>query len=214
MAGTIALIGGGELTSVCDEVEQSLLAQSGGSQVVVIPTAQAYEHPDRLIGAATSRLVSLGATAVPARVLSRRDANEPEVAAIVANARFVYLLGNNPMHQRSALKDTAVWSALATVLENDGVVAAAGGAASGLCDPMVDPRGGGLGLGLGLVKNTALIIGAESVPQDHLARTLGLAEQRLTVLAVSTGSAALSRDGEWSAIGTVTAYQDGQSRRL
>jgi cyanophycinase len=213
VTGTIAFIGGGEFTEACDTVERHLLQLSGGNQVVVIPTASAFEHPDRLAQQASTRFAALGATVGVARVLNRREANDEATAAMVREARFIYLAGTNPMHQRSVLKDTAVWHAIEAALADGAVVAAADGAATGLCDPMVDPRGGGLGLGLGLVTNTAVVVASETVATDHLKRTLDLAKS-LTVLTVPTGAAALLRSGSWSAIGSVTAHADGRSHVL
>ena len=213
MTGTIAFIGGGELTTVCEQAERQLLLISGGSDVVVMPTAAAFEHPDRLAQRAIERFEAFGATATIARVLNRREANDDAITAAVAGAAFVYLLGSNPMHQRSALKDTAVWKALCTVVAAGGVVAAAGGAATGLCDPMVDPRGGGLGLGLGLVENTAVVVASETVSADHLRRTLDLAGP-LHVLTVPTGAAALLTDGTWWGIGNVVVHRGGIAKAL
>jgi cyanophycinase len=213
VTGTIAFIGGGEFTEACDTVERHLLQLSGDNHVVVIPTASAFEHPDRLAQQASARFAALGATVAVARVLNRREANEEATAAMVRDARFIYLAGTNPMHQRSALKDTAVWLAIEAALAAGAVVAAADGAATGLCDPMVDPRGGGLGLGLGLVTNTAVVVASETVAADQLKRTLDLAKS-LTVLTVPTGAAALLRAGSWSAIGSVTAHTDGRSHVL
>jgi cyanophycinase len=213
VTGTIAFIGGGELTAACEQVERHLLRLSGGAEVVVVPTAAAFEHPDRLAQQAVDRFAAFGAHVTVARVLNRREANDEANVARLAGAGFVYLLGSNPMHQRSALKDTAVWQALLDVLAAGGVVAAAGGAATGLCDPMVDPRGGGLGLGLGLVENTAVIVASEAVSGDHLRRTLDLAG-KLQVLTIPTGAAALLTDSGWSAIGPVVAHRDSATNAL
>jgi cyanophycinase len=213
VTGTIAFIGGGELTAACDVVEQHLLRLSGGADVVIMPTAAAYEHPDRLAQQAADRFAALGTGIAVARVLNRREANDPANVGLVSAARFVYLLGSNPMHQRSTLKDTAVWQSLLDVLAAGGVVAAAGGAATGLCDPMVDPRGGGLGLGLGLVQNTAVVVASETVGGDHLRRTLDLAGP-LNLLTVPTGSAALLTGSTWSAIGNVVAHHGGTTTAL
>jgi cyanophycinase len=213
VTGTIAFIGGGGLTTACEPAERHLLQLSGGTNVVVMPTAAAFEHPDRLAQHAIDRFAAFGVSATAARVLNRRDANEAEAVERVAAAKFVYLLGSNPMHQRSALKDTAVWQALLAVLAAGGVVAAAGGAATGLCDPMVDPRGGGLGLGLGLVQNTAVVVASETVSGDHLRRTLDLAGP-LNVLTIPTGAAALLTNSTWSAIGNVISHRGGTTNVL
>ena len=90
-------------------------------------------------------------------MLGRADALEPAHAEAVAAARFVYLVGDNPMHLRSVLKDSPVWDALVAAWQSGAVVAAVGGASRVLCDPMVDPRGGAFAVGLGLLPGMALI---------------------------------------------------------
>jgi cyanophycinase len=215
VTGTIALIGGGEFSAATETVERTLLGWSGGTEVVIVPTASAFEHPDRVAKHAIDQFARLGATVQVARVLNRREANDGANIELVRSATFVYFAGTNPMHQRSALKDTGIWQALQSVLARGGVVAAAGGAATGLCDPMVDPRGGGLGLGLGLVSNTAAIVAAELLSPDHLRRTLDLAGPELNLLAIPTGAAAVHRSGRWHAVGgAVTAYGAGASHAL
>jgi len=51
--GTIALIGGGEFSPACT-IDRSLLTIAGADRVLVLPTGAAYEHPDRLVGAAAA----------------------------------------------------------------------------------------------------------------------------------------------------------------
>ncbi len=50
--GTLALVGGGEWQEGC-VFDSELLAISGASEVLVLPTAAAYEHPGRAVDSAT-----------------------------------------------------------------------------------------------------------------------------------------------------------------
>ena len=95
--------------------------------------------------------------------------------AVVRGARAVYLVGDQPLHLRSVLKATPLWDAIAQVRADGGVVAATGGSADAMCDPMVDPRGGAFTLGLGLVSGIALVTEAETWSAERLHRTLKLA---------------------------------------
>ena len=47
-AGTLALIGGGEWHDGCRDFDADLLARAG-DEVVVLPTAAAFEHPERVV---------------------------------------------------------------------------------------------------------------------------------------------------------------------
>ena len=46
--GILALVGGGEWSEGCS-FDAELLAASGSDEVLVLPTAAAYEHPERLV---------------------------------------------------------------------------------------------------------------------------------------------------------------------
>lgn len=198
MTGVIALLGGGPFEAN-DELDARLLAEVGADHVVVLPTADAFEHPERLVEAAASWGGRLGVEAEGCMVLGRQDALSPEHAATVSTARAVYLVGDSPMHLRSVLKDTPVWAALQEVLDAGGLVAAVATSAAAMCDPMVDPRGGAFTLGLGLVQGLALVTEAETWSPERLHRTLKLANMPIAVL--HTGSALVRRDDGWEAVG-------------
>jgi cyanophycinase len=198
MTGVIALQGGGPFEAN-DELDARLLAEVGAGEVVVLPTADAFEHPERLVATAQDWANRLGVRAEGRMVLGRADALDAEHAAAVASARAVWLVGDSPMHLRSVLKHTPVWSALGEVLAAGGLIAAVGTSAAAMCDPMVDPRGGAFTLGLGLVRGLALVTEAESWSAERLHRTLKLANMPIGVL--HTGSALVHRDDGWEILG-------------
>ncbi len=206
MSGALALVGGGEWQPGCD-FDVELLGASGGTEVLVLPTAAAYEHPERAVAAAATWFESFGGVVRGLDVLQRADALDPAKAAEVRAARFVYLSGGSPLHLRSVLKETAVWDSLVAAWDDGAVVAGSSAGAMVLCDPMVDPRGGAFTVGLGLVVNLAVLAHAEAdVARDHVHhRTLELASPGMPVAAI-TERTALVRDpgGAWSAAGAGT----------
>ena len=161
MTGTVALQGGGPFVAN-DELDRRLLATVGATHALVLPTADAFEHPERLIAGAMAWGQRLGFDVEALMVLRRSEAMDMGAANVVRAARVVYFVGDQPLHLRSVLKDTPVWDALLAVLAGDGLVVGVAGSAAALCDPMVDPRGGAFTLGLGLVPNLALVTEAES----------------------------------------------------
>jgi len=218
MNGPLALVGGDEWRDGCD-FDAELLAASGGREVLVLPTAAAYEHPERAVATATEWFAGLGGKAVALDVLRRADALDPDRAAIVRAARFVYLSGGSPLHLRSVLKETPVWDALVAAWDDGAVVAGSSAGAMVLCDPMVDPRGGAFTVGLGLVVNLAVLAHAEpDVARDHLHhRTLELASAGLPVAAITERTALLrDPDGTWraSGAGSVRVFVDGEEAGL
>jgi len=209
MSGTLALVGGGEFTSPCEEVDRQLLRVSAASRVLVLPTAAAFEHPERAVANAVAWFRSLGADAEGLGVLGRRDAFDATHAEAVRSSPFTYLTGGSPMHLKSVLKDTPVWDALVGAVSDGGVLAGSSAGAMVLSDPMVDPRGGAFTIGLGLVPKVAVVPHAEQWSHDRLRRTLDLAKG-FDLVTVDTGSALVREpDGRWSAHGRVSVYVDG-----
>lgn len=202
MTGTLALIGGGAFAG-SDALDRRLLASADTQRVLVLPTADAFEHPERAVAQAATWFGGLGATSVGLGVLRRPDALDEANVAAIRSARFVYLVGDSPMHMRSVLKETPVWTALQGVLDAGGVLAASGAAAAAICDPMVDSRGGAFTLGLGLVKGLALVTESDTWSHDRLKRTLALAKG-FTVATMTTGSAVIRDDAGWTTHGDVT----------
>jgi cyanophycinase len=212
MPGVLALVGGNEWQEKCT-FDRALLEASGGSEVLVLPTAAAYEHPQRAVEHAASWFESLGGSVRGLDVLRRQDAEDEGNAAALRVARFVYLSGGSPMHLRSVLKDSPVWDALVEAWDAGAVLAGASAGAMVLCDPMVDPRGGAFTLGLGLVEQVALIPHHEEWDEDQARRTIELAPAGLPVVGIDTQTALIrSPEGSWTTegAGNVVVFVDGK----
>ena len=200
--GVLALVGGSEWTEGCT-FDATLLAASGGKDVVVLPTAAAYQHPERVVLQAAEWFESLGGQVEGLMVLDRASANDPGMAAVVRGARFIYLSGGSPLHLRSVLKESAVFDGLREAWSGGAVLAGSAAGAMVLTDPMVDPRGGALTVGLGLVDQLAVIPNYGDTHEDahgqKLERTIALAPAGLPVVGIPERSALL-RDGtgKWS----------------
>lgn len=214
MSGLLALVGGAEFTSACS-FDAALLAAAGTDRILVLPTAAAFEHPERVAEAAARHAATLGATADTLAVVRRGDAIDPANAASVRGARFIYLAGGSPMHLRSVLKQTAVWDAIVAAWRDGAVVAAAGEAATVITDPMVDPRGGAFTIGLGLTGPLAVMPRHETWSADRSRRTMMLAPAGCPVLALDSGAAVIRDvDGAWAAYGTVAVHLNGEPAGL
>jgi len=216
MAGVLALVGGNEWQEKCS-FDRGLLEASGGAEVVVLPTAAAYEHPARAVEHATKWFESLGGSVRGLDVLRRQDAEQEANAAALRSARFIYLAGGSPMHLRSVLKDSSVWDALVEAWNSGAVLAGASAGAMVLCDPMVDPRGGAFTLGLGLVEQVALIPHHEEWDEDQARRTIQLAPKGLPVVGIDTQTALIrDPDGSWrtEGAGRVVVFVDGSEADL
>jgi cyanophycinase len=193
--------------------DRSLLERSGTRDVVVLPTAAAYWHPDKAIETAASYFAGLGATVKACMVLRRADAEDREHAGAVRAARFLYLAGGSVLHLRSVLKSSPVWEALVEAWGAGAVLAGSSAGAMVLGDAMVDPRGGALTLGLGLLPQLAVLPHAGDWSEEKTHRTVRLASGGLRIAAIDERTALLrAPDGRWykRGSGNVTIWLDGK----
>ncbi|MGH9029829.1 MAG: Type 1 glutamine amidotransferase-like domain-containing protein [Acidimicrobiales bacterium] len=210
--GPLALVGGDEWGPGC-EFDAELLAASGGDDVLVLPTAAAYEHPEKAVATAESWFSKLGGRTRGLMVLRRSDAQLEENAAVVRSSRFVYLGGGSPLHLRSVLKASSVWEALLEAWRDGAVVAGSSAGAMVLTDPMVDPRGGALTVGLGMVEQLAVVphFGNENAQKVH--RSIALAAPGLPVVGIPERTALIrDPDGSWreAGAGKVEVFVSGE----
>jgi cyanophycinase len=216
MSGVVALVGGAEWQEGCT-FDRALLEAAQTTDVLVLPTAAAYEHPDRAVATAQAWFEKQGAKASGLNVLRRPDAEDEANAAAVRQARFVYLGGGSPLHLRSVLKDTLVWDALVHAWQDGAVIAGSSAGAMVLTDPMVDPRGGAFTLGLGLVEQLAVIPHFNSWSHDKAHRTIALATKGIPVVGIPEQTALIrDRDGEWRSegVGDVAVFVNGEAADL
>jgi cyanophycinase len=205
MNGILALQGGGPFAAN-DELDRRLLAAADAKRMVMLPTADAYEHPELLVAAAVSWGERLDIEVEALMVMRRSEAMDDGAVGVVRRARAVFLVGDQPLHLRSVLKGTPLWEAIIQVRSDGGLVAATGGSAAAMCDPMVDPRGGAFTLGLGLIDGLALVTEAETWSTDRLHRTLKLANT--PVVELPSGSALVLSDDGWEQVGNLTVHGD------
>jgi cyanophycinase len=126
MAGTLALVGAGEFLESMSAVDRQLLDRSGGSNVVILPTASAPDGagvPERWIKMGIDHFTRLGAEADGLLALDRAACDDPAAADRVRAANLVYFSGGKPDYLRGTLVGTAVWLAVREVFDRGGVIA-------------------------------------------------------------------------------------------
>jgi cyanophycinase len=201
VSGTLILQGGAPFVGN-DDLDRVALAGCAG-YVAILPTADAFEGPEKLIETGQVWAQRMGVTVRPVPVYTRADALEDHHAQVLRDAAAVYVVGDSPIHLRSTIMETPVLDALRHQAD-EGVLVAVAGSAAALCDPMVDPRGGAYALGLGLVRGLALITESESWMKDRLQRSLELANT--TVAEVPSGAALTLANGAWTTHGNVIVH--------
>jgi cyanophycinase len=192
MSGWLGFVGGHEWTEGCKPIDELLIAETGATEVLVVPTAAAYESPQKCIDAATAYFAAFGVAVKAADVLTRPDASEPANVDAVKAAKLVYFSDGSPLHLRAVFKDSPWWEALVPAW-NAGqcAVAGTGAGAMALCDPMVDPRGGAFTLGLGLLPSVAAMTKTHDWHHETKRRTIQLATRGRPLVAVDDATAVL-----------------------
>jgi cyanophycinase len=148
--------GGSEWTEGCT-FDATLLAASGGTDVVVLPTAAAYQHPERVVLRAAEWFADLGAQVEGLMVVDRASAEDP--AWPPPWRRPLHLPGRRlAAPPQGGAQGVGHLRGAAPGLEpREPWWPGSAAGAMVLTDPMVDPRGGALTLGLGLVDQLAVV---------------------------------------------------------
>jgi len=123
--GPLALVGSGEYLPVMAEVEGLLLA-GRAPRYVQIPTAAAPEGEETLarwVELGKAQADRLGVEPVPVVARNREQADDPELAALVAGAGLVYLSGGSPSYLASTLRGTLLWEAVVAAWEGGAALA-------------------------------------------------------------------------------------------
>ena len=215
--GSLALLGGGEWTGPCRDLDERLIEFARGSEVLVVPTASAFEHPERVVERAAKWFDTLGVKVRGLEVLNRRDADAEANLTAMRNAKFVYIADGSPLHLRSVLKGSALFDALVQAYEGGAVIAASGAGATVMCDPMVDPRGGAYTVGLGIVQGLA-VFPYHGTAADHLReRSIELLPEDAVLVGVDEQTALVrERAGDWQVVGSgvVTVYRRARQAEI
>ena len=211
-AGTVAFVGGDEWTEPCSTFDTHLLELAGTDEVLVLPAAAAFEHPERAVERATRYFESLGAKVRGLPVVNRRDAEADANVSAVRVAKFVYIADGSPLHLRSVLKSSAFYDALVYAYGRGAVVAASGAGATVLGDPMVDPRGGAYTVGLGLVPGLAIFPYHGRAAEHLRERSVDLLARDAVLVGVDEQTALVRTDDTpWQVMGAggATVYRKG-----
>lgn len=208
--GTLALIGGDEFEDACRDVDAELFEAAASKEVLVVPTAAAFENPAKVIAQAEAYFGGFGATVQSVMVLHHGEASDRSAVSAVRDAGFVYLAGGSPMHLRAVLHGSALWEAIQECYRAGGILAASGSGAIVLCNPMIDPRGGAYTVGLGLLANVAVFPHRDTVAEHLWERAVDLRPADTLLVGIDEHTAAIrGSDGSWRAVGPGKVTVDG-----
>lgn len=161
MAGWLILEGGAEFGGQMAAVDRRALELAGGLQapVRIIPAAAAPDNNHRRAAQNGVRwFQSLGAANVAAvPLVDRASAEDQAIAAELAGARLIFLLGGFPRHLGESLAGSACWGAMLQARAVGAVIAGSSAGAMVLCERYYDPERQEVRPGLGLVPGCCVL---------------------------------------------------------
>lgn len=219
MLGPIALVGGDEFRPGCRGMDKALLELGASDQpaVLVIPTAAAAEgRPDMAAANGVVYFSSLGAQAMPLMVLSREEANVPELEVALEGISHVYFSGGSPDHLLEVLRGSLLLERILEWREEGRVLAGSSAGAMVMGEYMRSPRSGEWVEGLGVCPGVGVLPHHEGRdPAEVSASLQGALPERIDVLGIDAQSGCVMKDGKWEVLGEggVTVYRREGWRR-
>jgi cyanophycinase len=221
VTGPLALVGGDEFKPGNEDQDALLVEAAKGREgaAYVVPTAAARGGPEQAVANATRWFARLGLELEELHVLTRGHANSETVAAQAAKGSFFYLVGGDPGHTASTLRETAVWRAIVGAWEGGSALAgsSAGAMAMGEWTLIRDRfKGDSRRLyrpALGLLNRTAVLPHFETFGHRWAPSALERAPTEDTILlGIDERSAAFWDGRAWTARGpgSVTVFRGEQ----
>lgn len=222
MAGFLVLEGGAEFGGRMAEVDQRALELAGGpaAPVRIIPTAAAPDHNHARAGRnGVQWFQQLGAADVAALpLIDRASAQDQGLAAELAAARLIFLLGGFPRYLAETLAGTRCGEALDGAYTAGAVVAGSSAGAMVLCAHYYDPGRQEVCTGLGLLPASCVLPHHNTFGRSWASR-LGAAIPGDTLIGIDEQTGLIDEPGAdgarvWRIYGrgAVTLYQAGATR--
>ena len=214
MYGQIALVGGDEFRSGCEEMDRQIIRASGKepAKIVGVPTA-AGSGPAKAANDGTSYFGALGGDSDKLMLLERRQAEDQIFFAPATLADVVYFTGGSPEHLLETVKHTEFFSALMELVDAGGVLAGSSAGAMAMGSMMRRPRAGGWVESLGVVADVAVLPHHEKRDQAETSKDLQeSAPTGLTFLGIDAQTGVLGIPDNWRVVGSgrVTVYQGSE----
>ncbi|MBC8279597.1 MAG: Type 1 glutamine amidotransferase-like domain-containing protein [Chloroflexi bacterium] len=214
MPGQIALVGGDEFRSGCEEMDREIMRASGHdpAKVVVVPTA-AVTGPAKAANDGATHFGALGGDSDRLMLLERSQAEDQIFFAPATLADVVYFTGGSPEHLLETVKHTEFFSALMELVDAGGVLAGSSAGAMAMGSMMRRPRAGGWVESLGVVAGVAVLPHHEKRDQAETSKELQeSAPSGLTFLGIDARTGVLGVPDNWRVVGSgrVTVYQGSE----
>ena len=215
VAGKLVLAGGDEFRPGCEDMDKVILEStaSPSARVLIVPTAAAFQNPDKAASNGVSYFSSLGALSSELMVLDRSHADDDEYASAISGADIVYFTGGNPDHLLATLKGTKLLATLRDALDKGATVGGSSAGAMVMGSSMIQPSTRTWVDGLRLAQGVGVLPHHEDGDPARVASQLADAvPSDLTVLGIDGMTCCFGLPGSWTVLGSgkVTAYRNGR----
>jgi len=214
MPGQIALVGGDEFRTGCEEMDREIMRESGHdpAKVVVVPTA-AVTGPAKAANDGATHFRALGGDSSRLMLLERNHAEDPDFFVPATMADVVYFTGGSPEHLLETVFDSPFLKAVLESVDRGAVLAGSSAGAMVMGSMMRRPSAGGWVEALGLVPGIAVLPHHERRDQaETFSELQESAPGGLTFLGIDARTGCLGRPGNWRVVGSgrVTVYQGSE----
>ena len=214
MPGQIALVGGDEFRTGCEEMDREIMRESGHdpAKVVVVPTA-AVTGPAKAANDGATHFRALGGDSSRLMLLERNHAEDPDFFVPATMADVVYFTGGSPEHLLETVFDSPFLKAVLESVDRGAVLVGSSAGAMVMGSMMRRPKAGGWVEALGLVPGIAVLPHHERSDQaETFSELQESAPSGLTFLGIDARTGCLGRPGNWRVVGSgrVTVYQGSE----
>jgi cyanophycinase len=206
MTGPLALVGGAEFQRGNADHDRLLVEAAAGRPAYVV-CAAIRTHPEQAVATARRWFATLGADMTELRVRTRGDASSAATVEAAHTAGLVYLAGGDPGRTVQLLRDTPVWSAIVAAWRGGAALAGSSAGAMALCRwTLIRDRWPGHDTrrpveALDVVPECALLPHYDTFGERWISSAQEALGANVTLIGVDERSAALWRDGAWTALG-------------
>ena len=219
--GPLALVGGDELNPGNEDQDRVLVDAAGEGPAYVIATAAGRQRPDMAVANAVRWFSGLGLDVVELPATKRSHATSADNAARAIEGRLFYLVGGDPGLVPKTLAGTSLWTAIVGAWRGGAALAGSSAGAMALGEwTLIRDRMPGddrrrYADALGLVPGVAVLPHFETFGHRWVESARAARPQAL-LLGVDERSAAVWRDGSWTALGAggVTVIRGDERSRF
>lgn len=208
MKGSLALVGGDEFQTGCQDLDRSILATTKHKKpiVLILPTAAAHQNPSKAASNGVEYFSKLGADATPLIVLDSEQANQESLVSKVESAQVVYITGGDPKYLITVLRGSLLLERL-TYLNKHGMAIIGSSAGAMVMAAWIRYRS--WVRGLEIVPDVAVMPHHDgSDPEQIMHQFTENILERTTVLGIDAQTGCMSSKNGWAVLGPgkVTVY--------